>query len=449
MMLRAPRRTTLIVALYPALLGLASPAVSQAPQPAPHPLHARDTLHLAALQAAAVRRDPRGRQLELLATQSSLRLRNLEAERLPTVGANALAQYQSDVATVPLQLPGVRVPRPPKDNADASLAIRQRLYDPSVAPRRELERAQLAESQARVRTSLFNLRQSVNEAYFSALLLQSQRAEVESGIADVEAQLELAQDRVRLGSALPSEAATLEAELLRRRQTIAELTSNRDAALVILGDLTGIAVSPSDTLVPPDLARAVAQSRGSVGDLRVRPEYEQFARSRDALGRQEATVAAKDRPRISAFGRAGYGRPGLNPLSSEFDTYWVAGIQVEWSPWNWGTTDRDRETLAVQQQIVATEEAAFAETIRRGVVRDLAAIDRLEKTLAADDEIIALRERVLRETRLRFSEGVVTSAEFVDRETDVLTARLQRATHRVELDQARARFLTFVGIEVR
>jgi hypothetical protein len=37
----------------------------------------------------------------------------------------------------------------------------------------------------------------------------------------------------------------------------------------------------------------------------------------------------------------------------------------------------------------------------------------------------------------------------VDRQTDVLNARLARAAHRVELAQASARFLTTVGLEVR
>jgi len=108
----------------------------------------------------------------------------------------------------------------------------------------------------------------------------------------------------------------------------------------------------------------------------------------------------------------------------------------------------ERQALAIQQQIVATEEAAFTEGLRRSAVRDLAAIDRLAETLDADSSIIALRERVLDEARLRFSEGVITSDDFVDRETDLLAARLARATHIVELAQARARFLTLVGIEV-
>jgi len=55
----------------------------------------------------------------------------------------------------------------------------------------------------------------------------------------------------------------------------------------------------------------------------------------------------------------------------------------------------------------------------------------------------------VRTTRQPFAEGVITSAEYVDRETDVLAARLARAGHRVELAQARAHYLTLIGLEVR
>jgi outer membrane protein TolC len=410
---------------------------------------ARDSLRLGALHADALRHDPRAQQIELLGSQAALRLRSLDAERLPSLNLNLLGQYLSDVPAIPFQAPGGQPSLPPNDNYDANVAARQRLYDPTRGPRRDLERAQLAESQARVRTSLFALRQHVNDAYFAALLLQAQRAELEAGITDLEAQLRLARDRARLGSALPSEAAALEAELLRRRQSIADVAASREAALTVLGDLTGRSVAPAEVLALPELGSEVAQARAGLADVRARPEYDQFARSRDVLGRRGVTLVAQDRPRVFAFGRAGYGRPGLNPLAREFDEYWTAGLQVEWAPWKWGTTDREREELEVQRQIVASEEAAFSASIRRAVANDLAAIDRLEGTLAADDEIIAIREGILREARLRFGENVMTSAEFVDRETDVLAARLARATHRVELARARARFLTTIGLEIR
>ena len=410
---------------------------------------ARDSLRLGDLQNRAVQHDPRTRQLDLLSSQSALRMQDIDASRLPVIGTNAQGQYQSQVVTLPLQLPkGLSVPVPAHDTYDAHVGAQQPIYDPTVSARRDVERAQLAASEAGVQASTFALRQNVNDAYFSALLQQAQRAEQESAITDLEARRKVAASRVAQGSALPSETDMLDAELLRRRQAVAQLAASRDAALVVLSDLTGQQITSADVLVLPELGAAVARARQSVDTLRARPEYEQFARTRDVLAQQQVSLGAADLPRVSAFGRAGYGRPGLNPLAQEFSNYWLAGVQVEWTPWNWGATRRDREVLALQREIVATNEAAFTQSVARAIAHDVASIDQLAQTLVDDDTIVALREKILRETGFRFSEGVITSAGYVDRETDLLDARLSRATHRVQLAQARANFLTSLGLGV-
>jgi outer membrane protein TolC len=136
-------------------------------------------------------------------------------------------------------------------------------------------------------------------------------------------------------------------------------------------------------------------------------------------------------------------------LSNKFQEYWLGGVQFQWTPWSWGAPSRDRQISALQRRIVETEERAFTDQLKRGIEQDLASIDRLEASLADDDQIIALRESILTETRSRYRESVITSAEYVDRQTDVLSARLSRAIHRVELAQARAHLLTTLGMEVR
>lgn len=417
---------------------------------AQQPSIARDSLHLGDLQNAAVQTDPRARQIGLLASQSALRQQDIDVTRLPSLDANALGQYQSEVVTIPLHLPnGLSIPVPSHDVYDAHVAAQQSLYDPGVSAKRGVERAQLAASQAGVRSSLFALRQSVNDAYFTVLMQQAQRAEQEAVIADLEAQHAVAASRVKQGTALPSEAEMLEAEVLRRRQAVAELDAGRSAELVLLSDLTGRTITSADALALPDLSAEVVRARTAFDTLRARPEYKQFDRSRDVLVQQQASLKAADLPKVFAFGRGGYGRPGLNPLAQDFSGYWLAGVQVDWTPWNWGTTRRDREALTIQRQIVASDEAAFEQSVRRGVAQGLASVDRLQASLSEDDAIVALRERILTETRYRFGEGVITSADYVDRETDLLNARLARVTHTVQLAQARAQFLTSLGLEVR
>jgi outer membrane protein TolC len=413
------------------------------------PVHAQDstTLSLAALQDSAAAHDPRMRQMTLLARQSELRRRNVAGELLPAVAIESHAQYQSDVARVPL--PGA--PTPPHDTYDARVILTQRLFDPSLGARRDLERAQLAHSQATVRSTLYATRQQVNDAFFGALRAQAQGDELRTSITSIEAQVVVAAARVQEGAALPSEELALRAELLRRRQLVVEADIQREAALHALASLTGIMVDSSTRLIVPDLGTEIR--RVDAMDVerseRARPEYAQFERSREMLREQERVRAAQDLPRASAFGRAGYGQPGLNPLNDSFDSYWLAGLQVQWAPWTWGASRRDREVLAAQREIIATEEAAFTEHLRRIATQDRAAVERLEAAVRLDDEIIAARTQIAEETRVRYEEAAVTSAEFVERQSQLLSARLTRALHRVELAQARARLLTTLGIEFR
>jgi len=414
------------------------------------PASAPDSLRLGDLHRQAMESDPRQRQFSLLAKQTDLRLRNLSAERLPSISAEAQAQYQSDVFAAPTQPGGgTSFPSPSKDTYDGRLSVEQAIVDPSIGVRKQVERAELAETEAGVRTALYGLRQEVNEAFFSAALLAERGRLIAATIAELDKQLQEARVRVREGAALPGDTAAIQATLLERRQDQIEVEANRQAALVRLTELVKRPVSGSDPFALPDLTDATATARRGLDSLRNRPEYEQFARTRDVLARQQEAVSAEQRPRLSAFGQAGYGRPGLNPISDSFDTYFIAGIKVRWAPWNWGSSGRERQAIALQRQIVASEEEAFTSRLTREMQNYLADIDRLDTALTLDDQIVSLREKVEAETRIRFREGVVTASEYVDRSTDVLEARLARATHRVQQVQARARLLTTLGLEIQ
>jgi outer membrane protein TolC len=406
-------------------------------------------LQLAALQQAAVDADPRFAQLKLQQAQTDLRVGNIDAERKPSIGVEGQVQWQSDVPTPPPFLPGgTPLFLPPKDTYDAHLRIEQRIFDPTVGTRADLERAQLAESQSRVRVALFGLRQEVNNAFFAAALLQARTGALAAAIANLETRLRETTARVNGGTALAADAATVEAALLQRRQDQAELRVNRAAALARLSALTARPIPEDTNLELPDIRDRVAQARTTL-NTRARPEYEAFARSRDRVGRQQETVATQTQFRVSAYGRVGYARPGLNIIDDQFEFYGLVGVQLQWKPFDWHSEGREREALALQSQIIAADEAAFTKTIERTSDTDLRTIDRLAETIALDDRIVALREQIDRSTETRFRENVVTASEYLDRNTELLDARFTQAGHRVELAQAGAKLLTTLGLEVR
>jgi outer membrane protein TolC len=405
---------------------------------------------LGTLQQAAIDADPRMQQLQLLTRQTDLRLRNISALRLPSVAVEGQGQYQSDVAHLPSNAGGfASFFSPPKDTYDGSLRVDQRLFDATVGAQGAVERAQLAENQARVRSTLFSLRQQVNDAFFAAAGLQARAGSLAATIADLNARLEETNARVREGAALQADAAAIDATLLQRQQDADDLQASRRAALDRLATLTGQTVGESDTLVLPDLSALVARARQAPGTLRARPEFEQFATTRDRLARQQDLNAAQERPRLSTYAKVGYGKPGLNFVSSDFETYGLAGVRLQWNAWTWGSGGREREALAIQQQVVAADEAAFVRSLTTSIEGDQTAIDRLQRSLVADERIVTLREQVERSMQLRLQEGVVTASDYLDRSAELLQARFARTGHQVELAQASARLLTTLGLGVQ
>jgi outer membrane protein TolC len=409
----------------------------------------RDSVRLSALLQQAVATDPRQRQFQLSAAASALRLGNIDADQKPTLAVAGQAQYQSAVTTIPVRVPNITIPTPPYDTYDAHLNAQQPLVNPTVAPRRAAERAQLAETQAELRVTLFGVRQDVNDAFFTALLLQERESQTILAIAGLDARLREMAIRLRDGAALPGDTAAIAATILQRRQDLAQARADRRAALARLTELVHAPISDSVALALPDLAPAVARAQAAPpSETRARPEFAQFEATRARLASQEAVESAQDRPKVSAFGRVGYGRPGLDQLASGFQPYFLGGLQFEWKPSTWGTTTRERQVLELERQITTTNERTFADQLSRGVQPFLAAMTRLDTAIALDDRIVALRAEIERETAAKLREGVVTASEYVDRNTDLLSARLASAQHRVELAQARAGYLTTLGLEI-
>src|SRR4029079_10029925 len=115
---------------------------------------------------------------------------------------------------------------------------------------------------------------------FTAALFDARAGELRAAIVDLEGRRRDALIRVREGVSLPSSTSSLDATILQRREDELELLANRAAALARLARLTGRPIDERAVPLLPDLAAAVAEARASLDGLRVRPEYAQFAATR-------------------------------------------------------------------------------------------------------------------------------------------------------------------------
>ena len=300
--------------------------------------------------------------------------------------------------------------------------------------------------------TLFALRQEVNDAFFAAALLQEQL-----GALDRDAR------RSRGAAARDDARACAKARRCRPTRRRSRRRCCSSASRPTRCAPTAARRSPASRRSPaapidaeapcsrcPSSADRSRRRATALDAVRARPEYEQFDRARDRAARQQDVARRRDRPQLSAFGRAGYGRPGLNFISDRPEPTRSAGVQLQWKAWTWGSVGpRTRGARAAADDRVAPRKRRSRAALRRAIETDLATIDRLEASLPTDDRIVALRESIERTARVRLGEGVITASEYLDRHTEWLTAQFDRARHRVELAQARARVLTTLGLEVQ
>ncbi len=409
---------------------------------------AQDTLHLVELQEAALRDDPRAGEFDLLRSATDLRMAVLGSERLPQLTVSGWASHQSDITNPGARIPGAAFPDLPRDRWESTLDVQQLLYDGgSISRRREVERARHTESAAAVSVALYGLRSEVNTAFFSAFLLQQQAAEYNALITDLDARLASVRARVEAGTALSRDAAEVSAERIRAMLQRDEAQAARRASLAVLADLIGRPIDTTAVLRLPagESEEIEPLARSTPSALRLRPEFERFRQTRVRLEREAQATSTMNRPRLSAFGQAGVGLPGLDQFRTTSDAFWRAGLKVEWQPWTWHSAGRTATALRLEQEVLEREEQAFARALGRQVASQLEEIARLAAALQEDARVVELRAEVERQARLQHDEGVITAADYVETRTDVLEARLTLQRHRVELARARASYLTTLG----
>ncbi len=410
---------------------------------------AQDTIHVERMQEAALRTDPRANQRDLLRAATDQQIAVINSDRLPQVSVNGFASYQSDVTTVNQAIPGLVVPDLPKDHWQTTLDVEQRIYDGGeVSKRRALEEARHVESEAGVDVALYGLRSDVNSAFFSAFLLAKRAEEYDALVADLDARLAAVRARVEAGTALGRDAAEIEAEWVRAGVQRNEAQASRRASLAILSNLVGEPIDTTAVLVlstaEPELSHLVAPTDAE--SLRARPEFEQLRQSRARLEREAEYTSTENLPKLSAFGQAGVGLPGYDGFRQTSDAFWQAGLRVKWQPWTGRSAGRKAAAIRLQQDIVTTQEQALGKSLARAVAADLEEIGRLKAALADDEKVVTLRTEVERQARAQYDEGTITTADYVETRTDVLEARLTLDRHRVELAQARASYLTTLGL---
>lgn len=399
-----------------------------------------DTISLNYCQQLALDNYPLIKQKALLSEAAGLKIKNLSTNYLPQISLNGQATYQSAVTEIPKISPMFDFPSMSKDQYKVTLDVNQMIWDGgSTSAQKKLETTGLQVDQLAVDVEIAKIKERVNLIYFNILLAQQNEKVIGNIQDELRSKLKKTEAGIRNEVLLQSNADVLKAELIKSEQQLIELANSKNAALNMLSEFINRPLYVTTVFKTPDnnTIEAVYDNK--------RLEIQLLDLQINKLDISKSLVNTKVMPRFYVFGQGGYGRPGFNMLSNDFDFFGIAGAKISWNISGFYQSAREKRILDIQKNILNTQKETFDKNLKIASQKDAADITKYKQMIGKDDEIIRLRQNITKTASTQLENGVITATEYVTELNAEMQAKLNLELHKIQMKMAEINYLTSMG----
>lgn len=373
---------------------------------------------------------------------SENKLQNYNIGYLPQISFRGQASYQSDVTKLDLNEPFIKVPEMNKDHYQILLDVKQLIYDGgSINALKDIERSSLLLEQQKLEVELYSLKQRVNDLYFSILILKEKRKSLDIISQDVKEKITEQEAKIRGGEIAEGNIYILKAQLLQTESQIAESDNDIISAVNSLSELIGTNISPNAEFILPEDKLVMTDYI----DNSKRPENHLYDLQKNYFNTLKDNLHTTKTPKLSAFGQAGYGRPGLNMLDNTFQPFYMLGVNVSWNPIDWGSESLQSQIYDVNRHIVDVQRETFYKNLNVSLQKYKSDINKYQSLINKDDEILKVRQDIMKVTSSQLENGIITATNYVTELNNYNQALLTKNIHKIQLIQSKINFTTNQG----
>ncbi|MGL4368976.1 MAG: TolC family protein [Spirochaetota bacterium] len=385
-------------------------------------------LTLEQCQAMAAAHYPLVKQYGIIEKTAGYTISSANRGYLPQLSAGGKSTYQSDVTTLPIKVPGITVTPPDKDQYQITAEASQVLWDGgAIGAQKDIARANALAEKKKLDADIYALRGRIDQLFFGILLLDEQLAQNETYRAELETNFRRIESYRDNGIANQSDCDALRVEILNAQQARASLAASRDSFRAILSAFTGIPAAEIISLVRPDGAVPAEES------VTKRPELAAFDAQEKLIEAQKDAVRSASNPKIGAFLQGGYGKPGLNMLSNDPSSFYVAGGRFTWNLGTLYTRGNSLSSLNLAQKGIRVQKETFLFNNSLSVTRQRSEIAKLRTQIESDEEIISLRRGIRKAAEAKLENGAISVSDLVREMNAENLALQQKSFHQIQL----------------
>ncbi|XOO53973.1 TolC family protein [Prevotella histicola] len=385
-------------------------------------------------QQAAEKNYPVIKRYDLIGRTTELTVSNLQKEWLPRITASAQATYQNAVAAWPesiksvYQRMGLDMKGLKKDQYKVGIDVQQTLYDGGViSSQKRIARQEGKLQEAQNDVNQYQLRQRVNEMYFSLLLLNEQirlNDDVKALLLSSEKKLAA---MVKGGTAATSDYENVMAERLAAEQQNSSLKAQQQMLQRLLSVFCGMEVNHLQKPKPAEVSTTTNN----------RPELSMFDSQIKLVEAKEKALNARLMPKLGLFAQGYYGYPGYNIFEDMMDRKWtlngIVGIKMSWDLSAFYTHKNDRERLNMERKMAENAREVFLFNSRLDEIQHTEDVDRYQKMVQADEEIITLRTNVRKAAESKLAHGIIDVNSLLREINNENAAKAQQAIHEIDM----------------
>lgn len=375
---------------------------------------------------------------EVLSRTTELNIRNINNQWLPQLRVEGQASWQSDVPHVGggSGMPEISIPQAPKDQYKVHVNLNQKLYDAGKTRALSgVEKAKGMVEEQNIEVELQGVKRRVADLFFNVLMINQQKSQVERKLELLDVRLKEMTSLYKNGVVQQSSVKNLEAEIYLVRQNLVEIQHGIEIMLDNLSTYTGRKVDDPQKLLVPDV--------DVFFNPQSRPEYQLFQYQREQLEKSKFLTERNRWPVLSAFSQVGHGNPGYNMLKDDFDSYYMIGLKLKWTPWDWKETKRKKLVIENRSLLTDYREETFKINQERAIRQINGEIDQYLKMMDYDERIVNLKEEVVSQSEKRLKSGTITSSDYLMDLDAAIEAKTNKEIHKLQYLKGMAlRFIT-------
>ena len=110
--------------------------------------------------------------------------------------------------------------------------------------------------------------------------------------------------------------------------------------------------------------------------------------------------------------------------------------RLEWKFWDWNSTNKQKQVLKLNQEIIQSEQDNFIRNIDNQLLQQETEVVILRQAIETDEKMVKLQQDITETASSQLEEGTISASDYLTELNNLTQSKLQLASDQIKLAKA-------------